>query len=54
MAEVIVKEWMNSPGHRRNLLRRDLTLLGCAARLARVPIGPPRVFFRAGLLPAEG
>ena len=44
LAEVIVKEWMNSPGHRRNLLRRDLTHLGCAARLARVPMGPPRVF----------
>jgi uncharacterized protein YkwD len=44
LAAVIVKEWMNSPGHRRNLLRRDLTHLGCAARLARVPASPPRVF----------
>jgi len=43
-AEVIVKKWMNSPGHRRNLLRRDVTHLGCAARLARVPSSPPRVF----------
>ncbi len=43
LAAVIVSEWMASPGHRRNLLRRDLTHLGCAARLALVP-GGRRVF----------
>jgi uncharacterized protein YkwD len=44
LAEAIVKQWLNSPGHRRNLLRRDLTHLGCAARLAQVPASPPVVF----------
>jgi uncharacterized protein YkwD len=44
LAAVFVREWLESPGHRVNLLSREVTLLGCAARLARVPVGPPRVF----------
>ena len=40
---MFVREWLESPGHRRNLLSRDVTQLGCAARWARVPVGPPRV-----------
>ena len=38
-----MREWLESPGHRVNLLSRDVTPLGCAARLVRVPVGPPRV-----------
>lgn len=44
LAAVIVQAWMESPGHRKNLLSRDVTHLGCAARLARVPASPARVF----------
>lgn len=44
LAAVFVREWLESPGHRRNLLSREVTQLGCAARIARVPVGPPRVF----------
>lgn len=44
LAQVFVREWLESPGHRVNLLSRDVTPLGCAARLVRVPVGPPRVF----------
>lgn len=44
LAEEIVRGWMQSPGHRRNLLRRDVTHLGCAARMARTPMDPARVF----------
>ncbi len=44
LAAVFVREWMESPGHRKNLLSREVTQLGCAARAARVPAGPPRVF----------
>jgi len=44
LAAEIVREWMQSPGHRRNLLRRDVTHLGCAARMARTPMDPARVF----------
>ncbi len=41
---MFVREWLESPGHRVNLLSRDVTPLGCATRLVRVPVGPPRVF----------
>jgi uncharacterized protein YkwD len=34
MAADLVEAWMNSPGHRANLLNRNFTHLGCAARLA--------------------
>lgn len=44
LAAEIVRGWMQSPGHRRNLLRRDVTHLGCAARMARTPMDPARVF----------
>ena len=44
LAAEIVQEWMQSPGHRRNLLRGDVTHLGCAARMARTPMDPARVF----------
>jgi uncharacterized protein YkwD len=44
LAAEVVREWMQSPGHRRNLLRREVTHLGCAARLARTPMDPARVF----------
>jgi hypothetical protein len=53
LAQVFVREWLESPGHRVNLLNRDMTLLGCAARLARVPVGPPRVFAVQVFAPTE-
>ena len=31
LARVVVAQWMNSAGHRRNLLARDAQYLGCAA-----------------------
>ncbi|MEO0468816.1 MAG: CAP domain-containing protein [Bacteroidota bacterium] len=31
-AERIVRNWLESPGHRRNILHRDLKRLGCAVR----------------------
>lgn len=34
IAAGLVEAWMNSPGHRANLLNRDFTHLGCAARIA--------------------
>jgi uncharacterized protein YkwD len=43
-ADAVVAAWMNSPGHRANLLKRSFRNLGCAARIALVPIGQPMVF----------
>ncbi len=34
-AEGIVKQWLNSPGHRRNLLSKDALQLGCGAYFYR-------------------
>ena len=31
LARAVVAQWLNSPGHRRNLLSRDAQYLGCAA-----------------------
>jgi uncharacterized protein YkwD len=36
-AALMVDAWMNSPGHRANILNPDFTELGCAARLGRGP-----------------
>jgi uncharacterized protein YkwD len=44
-AAFLVDAWMNSPGHRANLLNPDFAYLGCAARLAHgVFPGDQRVF----------
>lgn len=34
-AEAAVRAWMDSPGHRANILHRDLALLGCSTRSMR-------------------
>jgi uncharacterized protein YkwD len=31
-AKVVVEQWMKSPGHRANILNRELRCLGCSAR----------------------
>ncbi|MFN0080590.1 MAG: CAP domain-containing protein [Prosthecobacter sp.] len=36
-ADAIVQMWMNSPGHRANILNRNLTFLGCGAHGCRCP-----------------
>lgn len=36
-AEAIVKQWLDSPGHRRNLLSKDALQLGCGAYFYRDP-----------------
>jgi uncharacterized protein YkwD len=36
-AEAIVKQWLDSPGHRRNLLSKDARQLGCGAYFYRDP-----------------
>jgi uncharacterized protein YkwD len=36
IAATLVEQWMNSPGHRANLLSRDFTHFGGAVRLSRV------------------
>lgn len=36
-ADAIMKMWMNSPGHRANILNRKLTFLGCGAYACRCP-----------------
>lgn len=44
-ATFLVDAWMNSPGHRANLLNPDFGYLGCAARLARgILPGDQRIF----------
>lgn len=37
-AEAVVRAWMNSPGHRANLVNPEFTALGCAARPTRSPV----------------
>lgn len=39
VARRLVEQWMESPGHRANLLQRDATHLACGAALARHPLG---------------
>jgi uncharacterized protein YkwD len=36
-ADAIVKQWMNSPGHRANILNSRLSYLGCGAHACRCP-----------------
>jgi uncharacterized protein YkwD len=36
-AAFLLQTWMDSPGHRANILRRGFQFLGCAARLGRGP-----------------
>jgi uncharacterized protein YkwD len=44
LAAALVQNWMNSPGHRANLLSHEVTRLGCAARIAKDALGDPMVF----------
>ncbi|MDQ5980034.1 MAG: hypothetical protein QG602_3009 [Verrucomicrobiota bacterium] len=37
-ADKVVRAWMNSPGHRANLVNPEFTSLGCAARPIRSPV----------------
>jgi uncharacterized protein YkwD len=37
-AAAVVRSWMNSPGHRANIVNPRLTSLGCAARTCRSPV----------------
>jgi uncharacterized protein YkwD len=37
-ADNVVRAWMNSPGHRANLVNPEFTALGCAARPMRSPV----------------
>jgi uncharacterized protein YkwD len=34
-AEALVESWMQSPGHRKNILHKEQEYLGCACELAR-------------------
>ena len=36
-ADAIVKQWINSPGHRANNLNRKLLFFGCGARACTCP-----------------
>ena len=44
LAAVLVQQWMDSPGHRANLLHREFTHLGCAAHAALMPPTQEEVF----------
>ena len=44
LAAHLVDLWMKSPGHRSNLINREITTLGCAARVMRMPAGNGRLF----------
>jgi uncharacterized protein YkwD len=44
LAAAMVQAWLNSPGHRANLLNRRVTELGCAAWIARDARGEPMAF----------
>lgn len=39
LATRIVQQYMGSPGHRKNILLREATHLGCGASLGRAPLG---------------
>lgn len=43
-ARSVVKTWMASPGHRLNMLRRDVTHLGCALRPTKTESGVEMIF----------
>lgn len=44
LAAVIVQAWMDSPGHRVNLLSPAFQYLGCSARAAYLPTDSPTVY----------
>ncbi len=44
VAADIVQQWMDSPGHRENLLSRDVTYLGCAVRGSLLPVDHEAVY----------
>ena len=46
IAAALVDAWMNSPGHRANLLNRSMTHLGCAIRVTR---GPNHTWYAFGV-----
>jgi uncharacterized protein YkwD len=55
LAAALVQNWMDSPGHRLNILDREITYLGCAARFAHGGRGEPFVFAtQVFALPAGG
>ncbi|MFO1452494.1 MAG: CAP domain-containing protein [Opitutaceae bacterium] len=39
LATVMVDQWLASPGHRENLMSRQVSVLGCGMRFARVATG---------------
>lgn len=43
-ARSVVKAWMASPGHRLNLLRREVSYLGCALRPTKTESGVEMIF----------
>ncbi|MBI2514387.1 MAG: CAP domain-containing protein [Opitutae bacterium] len=43
-ARAIVEAWMNSPGHRENIVNPKLRFLGCAAKMSQSQDGIPMVF----------
>jgi len=44
LAAVFVKAWMDSPGHRANVLNPSLRYLGCGTRVAHLLQGQPVVY----------
>ncbi|HEY0945996.1 MAG TPA: CAP domain-containing protein [Opitutaceae bacterium] len=55
LAARIVQQWMNSPGHRANLLSRSHTHLACGASMARAPNGVEQVYaVQVFLVPVGG
>lgn len=45
MAQTIIKAWMNSPGHRANLLNKNFNYLGCGSRISLKPFLTSQVPF---------
>jgi uncharacterized protein YkwD len=43
-AATVVQAWLDSPGHRENLLHAQITHLGCAVRALRGERGQPMIF----------
>ena len=52
VAAQLIEQWMNSPGHRANLLNREFTDLGCAARRVKF-IGGTEEFFATQVFAAR-
>ena len=52
VAEKLIAQWMDSPGHRANLLNRDFTDIGCAARRLRF-LGGVENFFATQVFAAR-